>query len=409
MNTGKPVNHKNMGPAAGNMFWAWDRIASYPMTFRLRLDAEIDGSLLLEAFRETLSVWPVLLDAYIEEEDGNIYLAEDQDPVIIHHTPEIVAPGGGRNGNRTVALSYDGDWVSLTGLHSFLDGGSLKMILFGTVTRYLCRYYGIADTGLDLPKPGEGKAPENSDFYLFRKEVWESPYRRTEPIWTSEDPYEDARTKNQPFGSPLVPVRIRVPKEAFLSYCRKYGANPSVMLLVLCARAVYRLHPEEMRPFTGTVTIDLRKVLGIPMSIIGASSSLPVEVTRKDLEERELGDVCRQTRRVLDEKRSRDAILSRADDIMKQVPFENSRYTFRLTYLGEMAFGAAAAHVRDVYFYLESWDTVIMLAYGGQFMMDFQLGEASRDYADEVCAILREEGVDAAHENSDSVVRKVVR
>ena len=162
--------HKNMGPKAMNIFWEWDQIAPYPMTARLKLDHEVDVEDLCRAFEESLSVWPLLKDSFIPQEDGNIYFVENKNPIQVHNTADIIAAGKGPNDNRVISLSCDGDVISFTGLHSFLDGGSLFMVMKGTRCRYLAQHCHQVTEVKMLPAPGDGDVPENYEFYIFRKD-----------------------------------------------------------------------------------------------------------------------------------------------------------------------------------------------------------------------------------------------
>ena len=400
--------HKNIGPKAMNIFWEWDQIAPYPMTVRIRLDHEIDGEELRGAFEESLSVWPFLKDSFLPQEDGNIYFVENDHPIQIHHTGDIIAAGKGPNDNRVIALSYDRDVLSFTGLHSFLDGGSLFMVMKGTLCRYLARHFdGIREVKL-LPGPGDGDAPENYEFYIFRKDTASMPYEYKEPYLSLENCFVDARTKKQE-GTPLVLSRVEVESDEFIAYCKKNGANPSVMLVILMAQAVYRNNPEEQRPFAGLITMNIRHALGIDMAIMGQSSAMIIDVTRDELENGPLPDLIRDKRACMDAQRSRDYLLSRADDMRHAKPFMREQYTFRLSYFGEFDYGEYSSHVKDILTYNEAYDEVHMFSINGRLFIDLQLGSITEEYVNAVVSILREAGVNAKAADDLLPIRPVTR
>ena len=386
--------HKNAGPKAMNIFWEWDQIAPYPMTVRIKLDHQIDGEELCRAFEEALSVWPLLKDSFLPQEDGNIWFVENENPIRVHHTKDIIAAGKGPNDNRLIALSYDGDVLSFTGLHSFLDGGSLFMVMKGTLCRYLAKHFDQPGEVKLLPGPGDGDLPENYEFYIFRKDTASMPFEYKEAYLSLENCFMDARTKKQE-GTPLVLSRVEVESDAFISYCKQNGANPSVMLVILMAQAMYRNNPEEQRPFAGLITMNIRHALGIDMAIMGQSSAMIIDVTRDELETKPFTELIREKRASMDAQRSRDYLLSRADDMRNAKPFMRAEYTFRLSYFGEFDYGGYSSHVEDILTYNEAYDEVHMFSINGRFFIDLQLGSATEEYVGAVLSLLREAGVNA--------------
>ena len=204
----------------------------------------------------------------------------------------------------------------------------------------------------------------------------------------------DARTKKQE-GTPLVLSRVEVESDAFISYCKQNGANPSVMLVILMAQAMYRNNPEEQRPFAGLITMNIRHALGIDMAIMGQSSAMIIDVTRDELETKPFTELIREKRSSMDAQRSRDYLLSRADDMRNAKPFMRAEYTFRLSYFGEFDYGGYSSHVEDILTYNEAYDEVHMFSINGRFFIDLQLGSATEEYVGAVLSLLREAGVNA--------------
>lgn len=386
--------HKNMGPANINFFWAGDKVTPYPMTLRIKLDHEINGEELRAAFDETLSVWPLLRDSFLEAEDGNIYFTENPNPIQIHHTQSIVPAGKGPNDDRVIALSYYGDTLTFTGLHAFLDGGSLFMVMRGTICRYLRSHYGKDYNVGELPAPGDGDRPENYEYYIGREDIIALPYEKKEAIWCTPDCFEDPKTKNQK-GTPLSMSRVEMKENDFIAYCKKIGSNPTVMFTILMAQTVYRIYPEETRPFTGMITMNVRDNLGIPMAIMGQSSAMMLEITREELEHLSLEELVKQKRAVMSAQRSKDYLLSRADDMRNGRAFLRDNYSLRLSYFGDFNYGECTPHIKDILSYNESYDELHMFALNGTLYIDMQCASVSEQYASALSRILNDAGLAA--------------
>ena len=401
------IRHKNMGPVVMNPFWNFDTTSPYPMTMRVKLDHEINGQELRDAFEEALSVWPYLKDSFQVEEDGNIYFVENTNPLKVHHTEAIVAAGPS-NDNRVLSLSYWKDTLTFTGLHSFFDGGSIFMIMRITICRYLSTHYGKNYDVGPLPAPGDGAKEENYEFYVQRADIAAQPYEYKDAIWTSADCFMDPKTKNQQ-GKPLAISRVEIPESEFISYCKKHGANPTVMFAILFAQTVYKLYPEENHPFAGIVTMDIRKNIGIPMAIMGQSSAMMLEISREELASRPLEDIVKDKREKMDAQRSKDYLLSRADDMRHAKLFMQNNYSLRLSYFGAFNYGECTPHIKDVITYNDAFDEVHMFALNGSLRIDIMCGTVAEDYANTICQILNEAGVGAKVTQNHKALQPVSR
>lgn len=384
--------HKNMGPVSTNIFWKGDKESPHLMTTCLELDHDINGDELCKAYEETLSVWPLLKDAFVVQEDGNIYFVENKRPVRVHYTKEVVAAGTRMNDDRVIAVSYYEKTVTFTGMHSFLDGGSLFMVMKGTLCRYLQLHYKkTMEVGL-LPKPGEGDKKENYEFYVMRSDIASLPYERKETIWATPVCFQDPRMK-KPKEALLSLSRIEINKEEFMSYCKQNSANPSIMLFMLIAKAIFKANPENELPFSSLITMNIRSTLGIDMAIMGQSSALMLDVSKEELVTIPFAELIKQKRFLMNQQRSKDYLLSRAEDMRNGKGFFRHDFTVRLSYFGEFDYGECTQYVRDILTYNETYDEVHMFALNGSFYIDLLFGEASEEYAGLIVDILKEEGV----------------
>lgn len=407
MNDYTPVKHKYMGSVDINPFWDGDCKAKQHMTMIMRLDHEIDGSELLTSFEETLNVWPLLKDSFIVEDDG-IYFVENKSPIKVHKNTSIVAPGEGLNDNRLLAVSYNGDIVSFSGMHSYFDGGSVLMLVKGTICRYLKLHYNHDLEVGHLITPEEGNRPENYDYYAFRQEITDLPFERKEPIPRYYNCFNDPKMvcgANEEISLEV----ITMPADQFMSLCKSNGSNPSVMLFIIFAKAAYAVNQDLDAPITANNTINIRHMVGMDAAIMGQTIGSDLALTKEKLENMPLPELVRELRDMLNIQRSRDYILSRTEEMRNGVIQADYKPTVTLAYMGELNYGECTRFIKEFTAYNDSVSSINMLELHGNFNIFIQLGQASSAYAASMNKILNELGVSASITSSIPALPDEVR
>ena len=388
------VIHQKFMPAASNPFWDWDTSGKLHMTFKLKLDHEINGDMLLDALKETYDVWPVLKDALIVDSDGILCFAENPEPIKVHNSPSVVSPGAGLNADRPAAVTYYGDTLYVTGMHTFFDGGSAMMILKDMTSRYLKKYYGDdLDVGT-LPQAGEGDKPEYMKFYAANERIAALPFEYKEPV---ERPKEVFVDNDMDYGPDLALARclIECPNDEFIAFCKKNGMNPSVMLFVLFAKAVHKLNPDNDLPITANNTMNIRHALGLDMSIMGQTMGNLQCVKHEDME-LPLDELGKKLRAAFDAQRDMNFILSRVDDMKNGIGSLAFKLSASLQYMGSIKYGDGNKHIKDFTMYGDLHQNIIGYELNGTFSIGLLLGAVSRKYAETILDMLKSSGVNAA-------------
>lgn len=399
---------KNMGPAAANPFWEWDNTSELHMTFRVQLDHEVDSDLLLEALTETYEVWPVLKDVYIETPDGNLCIAETDKPIKVHHSELAVSPGRGRNEDRMCAVSYFGDTVTFTGMHAFFDGGSVFLIIKDSIARYLRKYYGDdLGTGGELKKKGEGDRPEYCMFYLQNPNVAAMPFQMREPVEEIDEVFDDPRMTYGP-NKTLSRYVIECPNDEFLAYCKKNATNPSVMMFILFAQAAYNLNPTTNLPVTANNTMNIRHALNLDNAIMGQTMGARLAMTREDME-LPLPELGKKIKDSFNRQRELDFILSRIDDMKKGIPSLAYPISISLHYMGRIDLGDATKHIKRFGMYGDLEKNIMACELNGVFSMSLLFGQASKEYAEEICRLLNAAGISATNVERTDVLPHEIR
>lgn len=408
MKDNTPIKHKYLGQADINPFWQGDCKAKQHITMIMHLDHEIDGNELRTALEETLDVWPILKDSFIKDDDGGLYFVENNAPVKVHKNAAVVAPGEGLNDNRLLAVTYNGDTVTFSGMHSYFDGGSMLLLMRGTICRCLRLHYNQNFEAGYLPTPEDGKKAENYDYFAFRPEIIDLPFERKETIPRYYDCFNDPRMvsgENDEISREV----ITMPSDEFISLCKSIGSNPSVMLFILFAKAACALNRELDAPVTANNTINVRSMLGMNAAIMGQTIGSDLAVTKEKLENMPLPEVVKELRDMLNIQRSRDYLLSRVEDMRNGVIDAEYKPTITLAYMGDLNYGECTRFIKDFSIYNDAVSSIDMLELHGNFNIFIHLGQASSDYACAMKNILNELGVSASIKSSTTALPGEVR
>ncbi len=386
--------HMTFTSAQGNPFWEWDNTDKLHMTFLMQLDHKVDGDKLLESMRETYEVWPLLKDAFIEDSEGMLSFVENDKPLQVFNSPALVAPGAGMNADRLAAVTYYEDKLGITGMHSFFDGGSVQLIMSDMLSRYFKKYYGSdLDTGFEPLSPGAGDKPEYATFYAFNKDILSRPFEYRDPIDIPQEVFKDLGMDYGP-NLALSFYVIEMPSDEFIAYCKKHGASPSIMMYALFAQTVKNLHPENELPITANNTMNIRRALGLDLSLSGQTMGNLLVATKEDMD-LSLSELCQKVRESFNKQRELDFMLSRARDMANQIPSLDFKLTGSLQYMGRQSFGEATKHLLHYGVYEDMQSNVLGFELNGVFSIELMLGTVGKKYADEMCAILNAAGVNA--------------
>ncbi len=386
------VIRKKMWPAGGNPFWDWDNAGKLHMTFMIKMDHEINGDMLIESLKETYDVWPILKEALVDI-DGTICFALNDAPIKVHNNKTVVSPGKGINDDRMAAITYYGDTVYVTGMHTFFDGGSAMMILKDVVCRYMKKYYGDdLDVG-ELPNAGDGDDPEYQTFYSANKRIAEIPYEYKDQIEIIPKVFVDP---NMDYGPDYAVGRcvIECPNDEFIAYCKKNGANPSTMLFVMAAKSVFKLNPDNELPFTMNNTMNIRHIFGLDMSIMGQTMGNLLVAQKSDIET-PVPEFAKKLRESFDAQREHNYIFSRVEDMRKGKSALAFKLSGSLQYMGSIKYGDANKHIKKFTMYGDLCRNVVAYELNGTFYISLMFGTASKKYADEFLDMLKNAGVSA--------------
>ena len=243
--------------------------AAYPtqkafyITCRFELDQPADGELLRIAWNKTVNVYPCLSWAVILK-NGKYVMAGNDLPFIIRETEEIIEPFKEAGNYHTTTICYKGNKLCFYIDHVPFDGTGIQFVLETFFYYYFC----LKDE-TEYPVP-EGVLTEKD---IPVKGLADDAYLAVDPIdlqvlaQTSAGPGTFI-VPERPTEESLVPMEncgrfcISVPKEELMGYARSISGTPMAVIAVLMAKALEKVHPENMLPVKIISPVSVRKIMG---------------------------------------------------------------------------------------------------------------------------------------------------
>lgn len=382
------------------------------LRYTARLDHEIDGDLLREAWERTKRVYPIL-DCVLEFDDGDADLYRDpswrerHDPGNVYFkraeggsnvpvkSKAPMAPGTDAVGKRLIAITYYGDTIWASVFHSLVDGGGFKQVFSTLIYSYLAIYTGHEDER-PVVELREGRPVEEYYVPIEPRKLLEQEYTDV-PLYAAPLPdgmngFQDKDMRNDK-GSVYIGV-MYVDAGDFMHLCKSNGANPSAMTAALFGRAAYALNPDQQEDIVFEFTISSRSVLGLEDSIANVAIGGFSYATRDDIEHKPLSEVTRHIRSELDAQRTRDYTIS----FVKHARVEGHMPTyipFIITYMGRQTIGDNDKHVIDMGPIAIGACTVYLTQTNDHFAVVPLFGRATQKFLDELDGIFAELGVRA--------------
>ena len=241
----------------------------------------VDGGLLQRALERTLTRMPYLSDTFTEEH-GAVYYAENPLPMTVAHTSEIRRVGGSETNWHMLDLTWDGNKTWFSMFHGFCDGQGLNAFIESTLYHYYCMKdrteYDPCGIRTDKGEMTEAETFEPCSKNYEVSPDFKMPERKEQPA-----PYHIPEIVDNPRGETRE-YGFRVPSGAMMAYVKENGTSPSVMLSMLVAEAILRVHPDADAPIVAYLPVSVRRMLGCEETIKNCSSRivLPVHGTPMD-------------------------------------------------------------------------------------------------------------------------------
>ncbi len=390
----------NGGPMSP--FWWYDKETEYHNKFSVKLDHEVNPTLLSEAWEKTKKVYP-LIDCIPDMVNGEIvfYKTEGNNPLIKSSVP--VKPGTDICAGRAFVITYYNNTIAMSSFHSVVDGGGINMIFSTLLYFYLSLYTGESDENPPV-ETREGRSPE--DYFKSLSSIETGDFEQ-KPLITytkRKGMFIDLDMTSDKNGNIDI-ARIKVPVDKFIAVCKNIGANPSSMMTILMSKAAYKLHPERKGDLAFVLTMSARNAFGISDSIANCSANLLIPVEYNDIMSDDITPAAKKIRSVINYQRDVDFIKTLAAFYETYDWILAKRYAI-LTYIGKLDVGRNTKHITGFEMTDDSTCSMYMMELNGEFVISFQFGKVTEKYMNTIIGILSEFGIESVIETSPYPIMK---
>ena len=226
---------------------------SYTIRFHLRLDCSIDGQKMRVALDKTAQRYPYLCVS-LKRNGREYYYEANNDPVSLFHTSDAVTLGAPETNGHVWAVCYQDDNLYIDFFHGRSDGtGAYSLI--ATLLYYYFDEQGIPGIRtLDTPVSEAETHDPVDDLPLVDLSKLDLP---TPPKALS---LMEASGLEHVDGKGLI-LKLMIPEEPFMRFTQSHDGTPGVLLSVLVARAIERIHPRHEEPLVSNYIVNARPML----------------------------------------------------------------------------------------------------------------------------------------------------
>ena len=226
---------------------------SYTIRFHLRLDQKIDGQKLRSALDKTARRYPYFCVS-IKRNEREFYYIVNNKPIGLLDTNKAITLGVPETNGHIWAVCYDGEDLFIDYFHGRSDGAGA----YALIATLLYYYFDEQDIPgiktLDTPVSDQETHDPVDDLPLLdlSKIHFPASTRALNLMETSGLEHVD--------GKGLI-LKLMIPEDSFLPFIRSNDGTPGIMLSVLIARAIERVHPEHEAPLVSNYVVNARPML----------------------------------------------------------------------------------------------------------------------------------------------------
>ncbi|MBR2283494.1 MAG: hypothetical protein IJ874_03620 [Ruminococcus sp.] len=377
--------------------------------YEVRMKDTVDHNALSTALEAAIERYPYFKVRY-EEHCGDFFTIENELPIEVYETDELIPLGGRENNYYLVGVTHHGRNIDISFHHGLSDGRGVKSFV-ETLVYYYCREaYGscASSEGIltcDMPVSERETAEPCGEKYTADR----SRLGRIEGI--SRKGFTLPETKSDKTAHRR--YELKFPQEDFIALCRQYGASPVVMLSVMMSRAIRELYPESSEVINSNFPVDARAALGCEGTYKNCvkSISLPYGAAEQDMTTEEL---CRHYKALMNEQREPERCKDEFNKIIMLLnavsglhSFSRKRMvmrfldnlkldTYLISYIGQFTFNENSEYVESVHLFSDCSDGLVMnmTCQCGYFCIDLVQDFEGDKYVNALCRQLESAGIE---------------
>ena len=226
---------------------------SYTIRFHLRLDQIIDGQKLRIALDKTAQRYPFFCVS-LKRNEREFYYEVNRKPVALLHTNKAITLGAPETNNHIWAVCYDGEDLYFDFFHGRSDGTGCYALIATLLYYYYDEQNIPGIKTLDMPVSDQETHDPVDDLPLLDLSKINLPASPKALNLIEVSGLEHVN------GKGLI-LKLMIPEESFLPFIKSNDGTPGIMLSVLIARAIERIHPRHEAPLVSNYVVNARPML----------------------------------------------------------------------------------------------------------------------------------------------------
>lgn len=230
-------------------------MGSYTVRIHLCLDHMIDAEKLRYALDLTAKRYPYLC-VTLKKNEQEYYYEPNNNPIALIHSGREVSLNAPETNGHIWAVCYDGDNLFVDFFHGRTDGSGIYSLIATLLYYYFDEQDGSIQGIRTLETPVSKKETHDpvEDLPIIDLSQLSFPPmpKALNLMQTSGFSHVD--------GKGLI-TRLMIPEDAFLPFARATDGTPGILISVLLARAIERVHPQHQDPLVNNYVVNARPML----------------------------------------------------------------------------------------------------------------------------------------------------
>ena len=224
----------------------------------LSLRDPVDGEILRWAVEKMRARFPYFYVKPAYKGDDPVTVPNDL-PMTVRNTWEPIRFHSEESNFHLGAWKYEGHRLAFEIPHALTDGAGFLPYVKSTMFLYLSKATGQTFDPAGFCLPGD-EIPESETGNPFRELDFDSVEG---PLYQKKPIPDFFRLANAEKADKTV-FYLKLPEAQVMRCCRDYDGSPNVLMSVMLAKAARRMDPENEKPVTVIVCVNLKALLGVP-------------------------------------------------------------------------------------------------------------------------------------------------
>ncbi len=383
---------------------------SYSIRLQIRLDQPVNPEMMRIAADKTAERYPYFC-VTLKKNDKEYYYEKNDAPVVLLQTSEQITLNSPESNNHIWAVCYEDDRLFIDFYHGRSDGTGIYNLVATLLYYYLVQPDKTLDAAgirtLDVPITEKEIHDPCDDLPVIDMSSFKRPPSPAMINLMEASGLQRARKKG-------VIMKLMIPEESFIAFSKENDATPGIMVSVLYARAVRRVHPDLPESIVGSYIANARPMLGAKETFHNCVARVTLEydsrVRRMPLQKQCTvfrGKTFIQT----DEDRIKMAMaitgsvaqmvldlpqMNMKTQVAEQaIAGANNALTYTVSYIGKWKHSQLGSHIRELWIETTVGGTPIIqvAAVNGQIFLTIMQPFSETLYYDALLEELKEQGI----------------